>query len=244
MLIDLHAHSSGISKCCQIPGNEVVNEAKKVGLDGIVLTNHYKKNYVENNKWDDFAIKYVDEFNATKRYGEQIGIKVFFGIEVTMEKHSFVHLLIYGVDEDFVLKNPCIFDLTQEELYKLVKKHNGILIQAHPFRGNKNNLLDLNYLDGIEINCHPLYEGTHINELISIAKKNNFIVTCGGDYHADTHRPKCGVYFKEVNSIEDIANELKKTKKIELCVQEKDQKSTFNFTYYRKNKIIGLPLKN
>lgn len=234
MLIDLHAHSSGISKCCQISGLEVVKEVKKTGIDVIVLTNHYQKNYIQNNEWYYFAKKYIEEYKTTKLYGEEIGIKVYFGIEVTMEKHSFAHLLIYGVGEDFLLKNPCIFDLTQEELYKLVKDYGGLLIQAHPFRGNKNKLLNLNYLDGIEINCHPLYEGTHIDELIEIAKTNNLIVTCGGDYHADTHRPKCGVYFNEINSIEDIVSELKKSEKIELCVQETDQKSTFNFTYYRK----------
>ena len=26
-------------------------------------------------------------------------------------------------------------------------------------------LLDLNYLDGIEVNCHPLYNGTHFDKL-------------------------------------------------------------------------------
>lgn len=55
MLIDLHTHSSGISKCCRIPFDEVLNETKKAGLDGIVLTNHYRKNYVTDNNFEDFA---------------------------------------------------------------------------------------------------------------------------------------------------------------------------------------------
>ena len=38
MLVDLHTHSSGISKCCRIPIEQVVEEAKNVGIDGIVLT--------------------------------------------------------------------------------------------------------------------------------------------------------------------------------------------------------------
>ena len=37
MLIDLHAHSSGISKCCRIDAEEVVREAVRIGLDGICL---------------------------------------------------------------------------------------------------------------------------------------------------------------------------------------------------------------
>ena len=46
MLIDLHAHTGGISKCCRIPADKVVQAAKDVGLDGIVLTNHYQKETV------------------------------------------------------------------------------------------------------------------------------------------------------------------------------------------------------
>ena len=46
MLIDLHAHTSGISRCCRIPAPEVLRRAKEVGLCGIVLTNHYTKSYL------------------------------------------------------------------------------------------------------------------------------------------------------------------------------------------------------
>lgn len=34
MLIDLHAHSSGIGKCCGIPFEEVLKRALAVGIDG------------------------------------------------------------------------------------------------------------------------------------------------------------------------------------------------------------------
>ena len=38
MLIDLHAHSSGISRCCKIPAPKVLEVSRDLGLDGIVLT--------------------------------------------------------------------------------------------------------------------------------------------------------------------------------------------------------------
>ena len=59
MLIDLHAHSSGISKCCRIPIERVIKEAKRVGLDGIVLTNHYQKNYVTDGDYAAFIRRYA-----------------------------------------------------------------------------------------------------------------------------------------------------------------------------------------
>ena len=71
------------------------------------------------------------------------------------------------------------------------------MIQAHPFRKGIDVLLDLKYLDGVEANCHPLYDATHVNKLTSIAKNNNLLLTCGGDFHNDTHRPKCGVYLND-----------------------------------------------
>ena len=49
MLIDLHAHSKAISKCSRINGIDNIELAKSLGLNGFILTNHYDKNYIENN---------------------------------------------------------------------------------------------------------------------------------------------------------------------------------------------------
>ena len=62
MLIDLHAHTSGISKCCRIPAPEVLRIAKENGIDGIVLANHYQKSYVKDMTVADFASKYIEEY--------------------------------------------------------------------------------------------------------------------------------------------------------------------------------------
>jgi hypothetical protein len=79
----------------------------------------------------------------------------------------------------------------------------------------------MNYVDGIEINCHPLYGNTYSNEIIKIAKQNNLIITCGGDYHHDTYRPKCGVYFPDdIKSNKDLKDYLVNSNEIKLCIQE------------------------
>lgn len=221
MLIDLHAHSSGISRCCRIPAEKVVQTAKEIGLDGIVLTNHYDKNYVSDGNYRSFAERYVAEYKYAKRCGEAIGCKVFFGIEVTMAKHNNVHMLVYGVEETFLLEHPTVFDCSQQELYTLVHENGGILVQAHPFRGNTDRLLDTQYLDGVEVSCHPMYEGTHAEELCQIAKDCGLILTCGGDYHADTHRPHCGVYLPDnIQNSREMIMHLLSADEIKLCVHE------------------------
>ena len=231
MLVDLHAHSKGISRCCQIDGKEMVFVVKEKGMDGIVLTNHYDKSYVTDTAFN-FARRYVEEFHYVNIHGFGAGIKVFFGIEVTMAKHNNIHMLIYGVDPTFVLKYPDIYDYNQYDLYQLVHEYGGILVQAHPFRGGKNVLLDLRYLDGVEVNCHPLYDGTHIEEMVEIARKNNLLITCGGDYHADTHRVKCGVYLPdECRNVKDVVNHLNNAKKIELCVQETNSMDSYRYQF-------------
>ena len=232
MLIDFHAHSKGISKCCKIGGKDMVLLTKNSGMDGIILTNHYDKNYLINDDSNEFAKRYVDEFYYVQKEGEKIGFKVFFGLEITMAKHNNVHMLVYGVDCDFVLKYPNLYDYTQQELYNLVHQNNGILVQAHPYRKGKDVLLDLNYLDGIEANCHPLYDGTYIDELYNIAVTNKKLLTCGGDFHNDTIRVKCGVYLNDnIKNTSEIVNYLKNTKEIKLCIQEVNELTSNNFSY-------------
>lgn len=220
MLIDLHAHSSGISCCCRISFEEVLKQALLRGVDGIVLTNHYQKSYILDNKVTDFVNKYISEFYAAEQYGKKIGCKVFFGVELTMENYTNVHMLIYGVEPEFLLKYPTLFDCTQEELYSIVKANNGILVQAHPFRNN-TTVLNVEFLDGVEINCHPLYQKSYSSELSEIALKNKLILTCGGDYHGDTYRAKCGMILPDdIKSSADLRLFLLSDKEKILCVQE------------------------
>ena len=227
MLIDLHAHTSGISHCCRIPFETVLQQTLAYGMDGIVLTNHYTKDYIKDGAVRDFAERYIEEFITTQQYGDRIGCKVFFGVEVTMELYPKVHMLIYGADPDFLRENPRMFDCTQEELYRLVKANNGVLIQAHPFR-NGTTVLNTAYMDGIEINCHPLYGNSYSKKLLQIARNNRLLVTCGGDFHADTYHPKCGMFLPDtVKDHRDLRYHLLSGEEIKLCIQEPQDQSLY-----------------
>ena len=232
MLIDFHTHSKGISRCCQIEGKDMVKVVLDNGMNGIILTNHYDKNYVENNDSLAFAKKYIAEYHSVKEYGALIGIKAFFGIELTMAKHNNVHMLIYGVSEEWLLEHSDIYDYTQKQLFDLVKEAGGILVQAHPFRNGKDVLLDLNLMNGVEVNCHPLYDETHLNKLSNMAHENNILLTCGGDFHADTHRPKCGVYLPDfLQTTKEIVDYLIDAKTINLCIQEVGSMTTIDYVF-------------
>ena len=236
MLIDLHAHSSGISRCCRIPAPEVLAQARETGLDGIVLTNHYEKNYVTDGDAAAFARRYVEEYRHARACGEQMGMKVFFGIEVNMAQLPGVHMLVYGVGEEFVSLHPTIYDYSQAELYRAVKAAGGALVQGHPFRGGER-LQDVKLLDGVEVNCHPLYGDTHSGRILDIAAQNGLIVTCGGDYHADTYRPDCGTYLPD-DTTDGIAigRFLLSTDAITLHIQEINAPKAHDHTFRRTEK--------
>ena len=235
LLIDLHAHSSGISKCCRIDAEAVIKEAVGAGLDGIVLTNHYQRNSVGEDGIVAFIDRYMEEFRRAREIGERYGCRVLFGIEITAERYTRVHLLVYGVGENFLYDHPDIFEWDISEIYRAVKSAGGVLIQAHPHRRG-DRLVDTRYLDGIEVSCHPLYEGTHLEKMLEIAGREGMILTCGGDYHADTHRPKCGMYLPpSVDSGEALGAYLKSAKSVRIAVQEVDENTPHDVNYERTN---------
>lgn len=238
MLIDLHCHTSGISRCCLLPPDEICKRAKEVGLDAICLTNHYCYAYVkESGNFDEWIEKYIKEYEKTKLEGEKIGLKVFFGAEITYRIDERIHLLVYGQDFDFMRKNKNLFDLTQKELYALCKENDLALIQAHPFR-SQAPLLDTDYLDGIEINCHPMYPSTHSAELEKISSEKGLRLTCGCDYHGDTpYRAKGGTYVSDdVSCEQDLARFLLTTDKIKLKIQEINAPAFYEKDYFFKKK--------
>ncbi|MBO5270878.1 MAG: PHP domain-containing protein [Clostridia bacterium] len=236
MLIDMHAHTSGISTCCRADATAVVAAAKKVGLDGLIVTNHYAEAYAKKRPSPRaFAEDFTEEYHRTREIAEREGLKAFFGIEVTMKPHDNVHMLVYGVSEAFLLEHPELYLLTQEELYALVHENGGYLVQAHPMRKGKNVLLDLSYLDGIEINSHPLYDKTYFEEISEIAHAHGKFLTSGGDYHADTHRPRCGAYLPEtLTSTREIIEYLKDLPRMSLCIQEPDATVCRRVAFERK----------
>lgn len=233
LLLDLHAHTSGISPCCRIAAPAVVAAAKEIGLDGIVLTNHYDKSYVKNGDADAFARAYVEEFRYTKRCGEAVGCTVLYGIEITMARYGGLHMLLYGVDEAFTLAHPTLYDLTKEELYSLAHENGGIVVQPHPFRG-RSEPSDPAFLDGVEINCHPLYGTSRYDDVTAIATENRLLLTCGGDYHADTYRPFCGVFCSEgLQTSRDLVEFLRSADTVEAAMQEPSDGLRYRVSYTR-----------
>ncbi len=233
MLIDMHAHTSGISTCCKCDAEEMVKEARAIGLDGVILTNHYQEAYVTGNgDAYEFATRYVREYEHTRSIGLSHGCRVFFGIEITMKVHGGAHVLVYGIPTDFVLAHPTLYLWSQEELFFKVDAVGGAVVQAHPLR-NGGHLLDLRYMHGIEISCHPNYHHSCQETLIPIAKREHLALTVGGDFHKDNYRPKCGIYLDDALTGEDMGKYIRTAKTERLLIHEPYTDAPFVYEYER-----------
>lgn len=109
MLIDIHTHTYPTSDDSLLTPEDLINEAKRVGLDGVCLTDHDRfwepKDMVALSKKHDYL--------------------VIPGCEVTTEEG---HLLVYGLRE-------YIFGMHRAQFVKdLVDDAGGAIVVAHPYR--------------------------------------------------------------------------------------------------------------
>lgn len=120
MIFDMHVHQSRHSSDSQLDIYEGIQYAKKLGLDGICITDH-----------DDLGLRPL-----AKNLSEESGIYVFVGVEIyTLDGD----LLCYGIDEMPDVR------MTAQETIDYVNERGGACIAAHPFRDNRRGLEEALY---------------------------------------------------------------------------------------------------
>ncbi len=109
MLIDLHNHTSTLSDDSLITPEELVEGAKKAGLDGVAITEH----------------DYFSDHESLKRLGKRMDFLVIPGVEINTEEG---HLLVFGLDE-------YVFGMHRASFVKKwLDRKGGAMIVAHPYR--------------------------------------------------------------------------------------------------------------
>ncbi|MGD8562529.1 MAG: PHP domain-containing protein [Desulfarculaceae bacterium] len=108
--IDLHVHTWPASACASDPVDQIIAEAKDIGLDAICLTDH-------NHLWD------ADQVEELR---QKHGFLILRGNEITTAQGDMV---VFGLERD-----PQGI-ITLEDLHQMVVSEGGFIIAAHPFRG-------------------------------------------------------------------------------------------------------------
>ncbi len=115
MLLDMHMHIWPTSRDSHMTLEDAVDQARKLGLDGICVTDH-----------DSLDIR-----ERAAEYSRITGYPIFVGVEILTYQGDVV---VFGLDE--VPEEM----LHVEELLDLVEERGGAAIVAHPFRKNNRGL--------------------------------------------------------------------------------------------------------
>ena len=219
-LYDMHVHTSGISKCCILSAEQLCAALKEDNTDGFVLTNHYAPRHVDL-PFEKWLQKYRDEYYKTKEIAESMGLRALFGIEVTLDYPR--DFLLYGVTPDCLFESVDrpFWEYSLPELHAFAQSHGAVLIHAHPFR-NGSVPANPDDIDGVEINCHPLYKTNRREDIEPFAKKHGLLLTCGSDYHGDVYKAHCGVWLPDELKTEKELGEYLKKGQPELLIHDID----------------------
>ena len=202
---ETHCHTKEASKCARWTSDECVRHYKKLGYDGIFVTDHFfnGSNCVPKDiPWEERVAQYVSGYENAKKTGDEIGIDVFFGVEFNFGQTEF---LIYGIDRDFLLAHPDCDKMEMREFIELCHEHGYFCVHAHPFRQRKYiKCLRLypEVTDAVEVinSAHPgsAEEGWIFDDrATAYARSFGFPVTGASDCHYDAEPWMGGIYTEE-----------------------------------------------
>ncbi len=206
-LYEIHCHTAETSICGQVEARDLVKRHKEAGFEGICLTDHYN-DYHFADRFADDARNFLKGYRRAREYGEEIGLKVLFGVEYRFSDTNNDYL-VFGLKENFVIENPDVYKLTLKQFREKFKDENFILIQAHPMRDGQKRV-DVSLLDGMEVvNGNPRHEARN-DQVRKYAKENNLIMTGASDYHRTTDLClACMDFDNEINTEDDLVREIK-----------------------------------
>ena len=151
---DTHLHTFPVSACAKKSVRENIEFYKKLGYDGIFITNHFIDGNVSvdrNAPYDEKINFYFSAYEEALEIGKEIGLRIFCGIEMSYKGTDF---LVFGLDKEWWLAHPEIAELKKSAQLPLLMEHGALIFQAHPFREAKyidHIRLFPRVVDGVEI---------------------------------------------------------------------------------------------
>lgn len=186
LLLETHMHTCEFSPCAVMTGKRALEYYARSRFRAVAITNHYSEHSVAvHGKGEDrFARDYLDFIDEMKICGQELGLRVFSGCEVTLSRYGWMDMLILGDLKQFLLDNPGLFRFSNRELHARCSDYGLFLYQAHPFRSG-NTLNDIRFMHGMEsYNAHH-----NIRANLSAQKYcllNGLKEMAGSDFHDDT----------------------------------------------------------
>jgi hypothetical protein len=184
-IIDTHVHTAEVSPCGKLGAAELVDLYRKAAYHGLIITDHFSHYcdiFSRPVPWADKIHAFMSGYRRAHARGREAGVKVFFGIELTIPLPERADYLLLGVDKAFLLNNPDILALSLRDVKERTRDRNILIIQAHPFRSEEDPLQP-HLLDGIEIfNGNPRQESRNHRAAV-FAREHGLLELSGSDTH-------------------------------------------------------------
>jgi predicted metal-dependent phosphoesterase TrpH len=186
-LIDLHTHSLVGSSDSSLPPDDLVAQARRVGLDGVCITEHGNQR---------LPAELIQELSARH------GFLVIGGIEASTDEG---HVLIYGVDS-----YPTGLHRARH-IREAILPLGGVMVVAHPFRylpkpwlsppNDRRLLRQVIYRDVFNMvtamETHNGYaDDAEINFSLQVAGARKLPGTGGSDAHSRPEVGRCATLFR------------------------------------------------
>ncbi len=141
---ETHLHTAPVSRCARATVRESLEFYKSIGYDGVFITNHFIDGNVNINEPMTYEEKinfYCSDYEEGLKLSEEVGIKVFFGVELSYKGTDF---LVYGLDKEWFLNHPEIENMKKRDELEFMMESGALVIQAHPYR-------EAGYIDHIRL---------------------------------------------------------------------------------------------
>lgn len=197
--IETHLHTSETSPCARVGAADIIALYKQKGYSCVIVTDHYSmRTFLRmfGKSWDEKTELFLKGYREAKKAGDAIGLKVLLGIELTFN-YSINDFLVYGMEEDFLKKNPGLCSMSLAKFSGLAHKNNLLIYQAHPYRMGMSRA-NPKYLDGIEVyNAHPRHNSRN-DRAHEFARKNGLLMSSGSDMHRMEDAARGGMLLPEL----------------------------------------------
>lgn len=131
---EMHLHTFPVSACAGKTVRENLEFYKQIGYDGVFITNHFldgNANIDRSAPYEENIEFYFSDYEEGVRIGEELGIRVFCGVEMSYGGTDF---LVYGLDKEWWLTHPEVMGLKKSLQLPFLMRHGALIFQAHPFR--------------------------------------------------------------------------------------------------------------
>ncbi|MCQ2531914.1 MAG: histidinol-phosphatase [Saccharofermentans sp.] len=207
-------HTSESSACGHLTAAQQVLQYKKAGYDAVIITDHF----INGNSAVDRSLPWKqqmeDQFKGyrnAKIKGDEVGLKVFEGIEYAYHGTEFI---VLGLGEKWFKDHEEIKEFEPKDFLKVFRDAGAAVIQAHPYREAsyiKEIRLFPDLVDAVEVfNYHN--DILWNNRAKAYAYEHNLPMTAGSDCH-DLNEYSSGIACdKEINTLDELVALIKSGK--------------------------------